>query len=353
MSKGATVTSQFSTRVQAALAAVDEDTYTTGTDGRRVRQSSAPRIIAAMLDLLQVEPGMRVLEIGTGTGYSTALLTELTGPSGHVTSIDIDPALTTRARQLLHADGRTNTALLTGDGRDGAPELDEHVHRVIAWTTVDELPTAWAHQAAPRAVIVAPISLTDLAKTHAVLRARNDNASGGLIGEAIIAGGFVEACDQVLDQWLIPPRGVDALIRDDAGHPWWLSAGWLRGVIGDQPGQHLLKQLMLEPHKVPGPLTGDEDGADFFAYLLATRPTGLTTAALGDPTWRIGATTSNSAAFIPVGEGHDAIHIGGSQALGKLLDWADHWRAHGRPGHTDLRPQLNPGKGGWTVRAAL
>jgi 3-phenylpropionate/trans-cinnamate dioxygenase ferredoxin reductase subunit len=36
-----------------------------------------------------------------------------------------------------------------------------------------------------------------------------------------------------------------------------------------------------------------------------------------------------------------------------LLDWADHWRAHGRPGYTGLRPHLNPGKDGWTVRATL
>jgi protein-L-isoaspartate(D-aspartate) O-methyltransferase len=348
------VTSPFNTGVQAALDTVDEDTYTTSADGTRVRQSSSPRIIATMLDLLQVEPGMRVLEIGTGTGYSTALLTELTGMGGHVTSIDIDPALTTRARQLLHADGRTNTTLLTGDGRDGAPELDEErFHRVIAWTTVDELPTPWVSQAAPEALIVAPVNLTDLPKTHAIVRARNDNASGGLAGETIIAGGFVEACDQVLDQWLIPPRGVDALIHDDTDHPWWLSADWLRDGNDDQPGQHLLKQLMLDPHKVPGPLTCDEDGADFYAYLLATRPSGLTTAALGDPTWRIGATTPTSAALIPAGDGHDAIHTGGSQALGKLLDWADHWRAHGRPGYTDVRPHLAPGKDGWTVHAAL
>jgi protein-L-isoaspartate(D-aspartate) O-methyltransferase len=346
------VTSQFSTRVQAALDAVDEDTYTTAPDGERVPQSSAPRIIATMLDLLQVEAGMRVLEIGTGTGYSTALLTELTGTHGHVTSLEIDPALTTRARRLLTADGRTNTELITTDGRSGAPGRGEQFDRVIAWATVDQLPDAWMKQTTPEAIIVAPVNLTELAKTHAVVRARCDEASGGLTGETIIPGGFVEACDQVLDQWLIPPRGVDALTRDDADHPWWLSAEWLRR-SGAQPGQTLLKQLINDPHNVPGPLTVTENGADFYAYLLATRPDGLTTAALGDPTWRIGATTPTSAAFIPAGKGQHAIHTGGPQALGKLLDWADHWRALGRPGYADLRPHLSPGEDGWTVRAAL
>jgi protein-L-isoaspartate(D-aspartate) O-methyltransferase len=347
------VTSQFSTRVRAALDAVDEDTYTTGADGRRVRQSSSPRIIATMLDLLQVEPGMRVLEIGTGTGYSTALLAELTGKRGHVTSLDIDPALTTRARQLLDADGRDNTAVITGDGRAEMPDSGDVFDRVIAWATVDQVPNSWATQASPEAIIVAPVSLTDLAKTHAVVRARHNDLSGGLTGETIIPGGFVEACDQVLDQWLVPPHGVDALTHDDADRPWWLSTDWLRHGSGDQPGQNLLERLIHDPHRVPGPLNATENGADFHAYLLATCPDGLTTAALGDPAWRIGATTPSSAALIPAGDGQGAIHTGGPQALGRLLDWADHWRALGRPGYTDLRPHLSPGKDGWTVRAAL
>lgn len=347
------MTSQFSARVQAALDAVEEDAYTIGADGRRIPQSSSPHIIATMLDLLQVDPGMRVLEIGTGTGYSTALLTELTGKHGYVTSVEIDPALTTRARQLLSADGRDNTDLITGDGRKGAPGRVDHFHRIIAWATVDQLPNAWVTQAAPEAITVAPVSLTALAKTHAVVRVRYDDARGGLTGGTIIPGGFVEACDQILDQWLVPPRGVDALIRDDADHPWWISTEWLRNRGGDQVSQTLLKQLILEPHKIPGPLSGAENGADFYAYLLATRPGGLTTAALGDPAWRIGATAPTSAAFITAGEGQDAIHTGGPQALEKLFDWADHWRSLGRPGYTGLRPHLSPGKDGWTVRAVL
>ena len=43
-----------------------------------------------MLQQLGIEPGMRVLEIGAGTGYNAALLAELTGPTGQVTTVDID-----------------------------------------------------------------------------------------------------------------------------------------------------------------------------------------------------------------------------------------------------------------------
>ncbi|MEV0400192.1 hypothetical protein [Actinoallomurus sp. NPDC050550] len=108
-------TTTFSPRVQAALDAVDEDTYTIRPDGNRVSQSSARQIIATMLDLLEVQHGHRVLEIGTETGYSTALLTQLVGDLGSVTSVEIDPALTARALGLLRREGRT-ADLVTGDG---------------------------------------------------------------------------------------------------------------------------------------------------------------------------------------------------------------------------------------------
>jgi protein-L-isoaspartate(D-aspartate) O-methyltransferase len=48
-----------------------------------------------------VEPGHRVLEIGTGSGYSTALLSHLVGEAGHVTTVEVVPDLTARARNLL------------------------------------------------------------------------------------------------------------------------------------------------------------------------------------------------------------------------------------------------------------
>ena len=346
-------TTAFSTRVQAALSAIDEETYTTGPDGARIPQSSAPLIIGTMLDLLDARPGHRVLEIGTGTGYSTALLTELVGKAGHVVSVEIDPALATRARHMLRADGRHNVELVNGDGRGGAPIMSDPFDRVIAWATVDEIPGEWTHQSAPGAIIVAPVSLTRLAKTHAVVRIRLGPDPSELIGETIIPGGFVEAHDEVLDQWLIPPRHVDALVRDDQGRPWWLSAHWLRAEGHQRLGRGLLQELITQSRTVTGPLTAAENGTDFYAYLLATRPSRLTTAALGDPSWRIGVTTSESAAFISAGDGQETIHTGGPEALHTLETWADKWRSVGRPGYQGLKLDLHRTEDGWTVRAEL
>ena len=60
--------------------------------------SSAPSIMAAMLDALDVRPGQWVLEVGTGTGWNAALLCELVGDADRVTTIEVDPVLAERAR---------------------------------------------------------------------------------------------------------------------------------------------------------------------------------------------------------------------------------------------------------------
>ncbi len=84
----------------------DEAIVTKRNDqGLPLSSSSQPSLMAKMLDLLDVQGGDRVLEVGAGTGYNAALLAHLTGPSGRVTSIDIDPDLARRARRSLRVAG--------------------------------------------------------------------------------------------------------------------------------------------------------------------------------------------------------------------------------------------------------
>lgn len=207
------MTTMFSPPVQATLDAVDEAAHTSRPDGSQVPQTSAPQITASMLDLLDVTPGQRVLEIGTGSGYSTALLSGLVGDNGHVTTVEVVPELTARAADLLHAHGRRNVELICGDGLKGAPGSGWLFDRVIAWATVQRIPDAWLGQVARGAVLVTPVNVTGLAKTFMVLRDRYDGY--GLQPQQLQKAGFVEAHDQVVDQWLVPPYGADALIRDE------------------------------------------------------------------------------------------------------------------------------------------
>jgi protein-L-isoaspartate(D-aspartate) O-methyltransferase len=80
---------------------------------------SQPYIVALMTELLRPHPGMRVLEIGTGSGYQTAVLAEC---GVDVFSLEIVPELSERATGLLHALGYAHVHLRVGDGSLGWPE---------------------------------------------------------------------------------------------------------------------------------------------------------------------------------------------------------------------------------------
>lgn len=79
---------------------------------------SQPYIVALMLEYLQLKPSDKVLEVGTGSGYATALLAEL---AAEVFSIERHPALAETARDVLNKIGYKNVQVLTGDGTLGLP----------------------------------------------------------------------------------------------------------------------------------------------------------------------------------------------------------------------------------------
>ena len=82
---------------------------------------SAPHMVAIMLDLLELEPGDRVLEIGTGCGYHAALSAAIVGPS-NVFSVEYHAALAREARATLAELGYGDVSIRAGDGNEGWPE---------------------------------------------------------------------------------------------------------------------------------------------------------------------------------------------------------------------------------------
>lgn len=84
-------------------------------DGLLLSVLSAPNIQAMMLEPAGVKPGMRILEIGSG-GVNAALIAELARPGGRVTTMDIDPEVTSRTRVLLEQTGNASrVTVVTGD----------------------------------------------------------------------------------------------------------------------------------------------------------------------------------------------------------------------------------------------
>lgn len=119
--------------------------------GAPTSSSSMPTVMAGMLEALDLRPGDRVLEIGTGTGYNAALLCHRVGAE-NVTSVELDPHLADAARRAL-ADLGLHPAVHAGDGAAGLAGRAPF-DRIIATASTDHVPPAWISQLAPGGSIV-------------------------------------------------------------------------------------------------------------------------------------------------------------------------------------------------------
>lgn len=115
---------------------------------------SAPGVVAGFLQLLDVRPGHRVLEVGTASGWTAALLEHLAGGSGAVRSVEVDEGVAVAAADALAAFGSGVTAL-HGDGGLGVPEAAPF-DRVHVTCAITDVPAALIGQTRPGGVIVAP-----------------------------------------------------------------------------------------------------------------------------------------------------------------------------------------------------
>lgn len=147
--------------------------------------STLPSLMARMLEALDVHGGMRVLEIGTGTGYNAGLLAHRLG-SDNVVSIDIDPRLVARAERRLSALGYA-PILVAGDGANGVAEHGPY-DRIIATAGVPDIPQAWVRQLAPGGKILANLR-GDLANDNLCLLAKK-NDDDEAIGPVLSLGGY-------------------------------------------------------------------------------------------------------------------------------------------------------------------
>ncbi|MCK2241227.1 MULTISPECIES: methyltransferase domain-containing protein [unclassified Crossiella] len=136
------------------LAAVySDDALVTSHDesGIACSSSTQPFVMAVMLEVLQARSGMRVLEIGTGTGYNTALLSYALGAQ-NVTSVEIDSAVSRAAKTaLVSLDFRPE--IIVGDGLQGFP-ANAPYDRIIATCSTRKVPQSWLEQTADNGVIV-------------------------------------------------------------------------------------------------------------------------------------------------------------------------------------------------------
>jgi protein-L-isoaspartate(D-aspartate) O-methyltransferase len=115
--------------------------------------TSQPYIIAAMLQVAEIGPRDRVLEIGAGSGYQTALLAEL---AAEVLAVERYPQLAENARRVLEQLGYRNARVITADGSLGLPEHAPY-NAIIVAAAAPRVPPALVEQLAPGGRLVLPV----------------------------------------------------------------------------------------------------------------------------------------------------------------------------------------------------
>jgi protein-L-isoaspartate(D-aspartate) O-methyltransferase len=200
--------------------------------GIPVSSSSQPSLMAAMIEALDLKPGLRVLEVGAGTGYNAALLSAV---GADVTSVDAQPDVAERAAEALA--GTPRTRVVVGDGYLGAPDGAPY-DRVIVTVGVSGASPRWIDQLGPGGFVLAPVRH---AGHHPVLRIDPTPAAAAFCGAGFMAAsgplsaGYAGAHP---DPWrpdgppapavAVPPRWAPPL--DDLRYTdlWFAAGAWDR-----------------------------------------------------------------------------------------------------------------------------
>jgi protein-L-isoaspartate(D-aspartate) O-methyltransferase len=145
---------------------------------------SQPLIVATMTELLGVEPGDRVFELGTGSGYQAAVLAAM---GGEVYSMEIVPELGARAREVLDALGYDRVRTRVGDGYLGWPEFAPF-DAIVVTAASDHIPPPLIRQLKPGGRMLIPVGNRYL--TQKLVRVTKDQ-DGKVRTEEILPVAFV------------------------------------------------------------------------------------------------------------------------------------------------------------------
>lgn len=125
--------------------------------GLDISVMSAAHLQAVMLEQADVKPGMNVLEIGSG-GYNAALIQELVGGEGAVTTVDIDRDIVDRARRCLDDAGYDQVKTVLADGETGVPDGAPY-DRIIVTAAAWDIPPSWIKGLDEKGRLVVPLTV--------------------------------------------------------------------------------------------------------------------------------------------------------------------------------------------------
>lgn len=167
--------------LEARPVATQVDDGADGAGWEATSSASHPDIVANMLTELDPQPGERVLEIGTGTGWNAALLAHRIGAE-NVTTIEIDPKVASHARAALDRAGFDKVTTVVGDGELGWSEGAPY-DRIIATVGSFITPYTWVEQLNPGGRLVLPLVNSYSSLGTVTLTKGNDGTASGRISE--------------------------------------------------------------------------------------------------------------------------------------------------------------------------
>jgi len=193
--------------VALVYAGPDDAVVTQVTGGVPTSSLSCQGVVVDMLDSLLLEPGHRVLELGTGTGWNATLLAGRAGP-GAVVSVEVDPDLADAARKRIAGLG-VDVAVEVGDGAAGWA-VGAPWDRVISTYAVERVPWAWVAQTRPGGRVVTPWGRLG----HVALTVAEDgrSASGWIQGLAT----FMPARSTPAERAWVDVRGEEPALHERA-----------------------------------------------------------------------------------------------------------------------------------------
>ncbi|MGX1325249.1 protein-L-isoaspartate(D-aspartate) O-methyltransferase [Bradyrhizobium sp. USDA 377] len=182
------------------------DNVLVAIDARRKLDTGLPSLWAHLIDVLDVREKDRVVQIGCGLGYFSAVLSKMVGPKGSVHGIECDERLASRAASFLHA--YDNVEVAHGDGRD---LIGEPADVIIVHAGFPHPHPLWLQSLRPRGRLLIPLTQRD--------------REGAVIKITRRAKGFeAEAVQQIR---IFPGQGRGVTALDDRVADWWQRASAL------------------------------------------------------------------------------------------------------------------------------
>ncbi|PJC28059.1 hypothetical protein CO054_02130 [Candidatus Shapirobacteria bacterium CG_4_9_14_0_2_um_filter_39_11] len=294
-----------------------------------ISSSTQLSLMASMLEILHLKKGMKVLEIGAGTGYNAAIMAELVGDERKIISVDIDAETVEEAQQNLAKAGYKGVTIKCADGAKGFTENAPY-DRIIVTCSIRNILIPLIKQLKEDGIMVLPIWFNGTQITPALEKQRN----GDLISLSATIGGLMDIRSKTFQEIQVEPSKKEAeelLICSE--HP-------------EMFPEEKIKSLLQSPHQekeLPLKEALSQRGGDFFIFLALHEKksvelfveTDANEFAFGDSAAGIVDLENNSACLIS--RNNKLFIYGNLSTYRKLLSLSKRWERLKKPGVDKLQ----------------